>query len=229
MPKIESRRSLRYILRGRESSKRPHQSKTLATCEGFAALAWPANALASLLWLPDWAARDTTPVRLPPCSERLPATRPIFSALRSFPLCEGCVEGARAGGPDVDGGCDGGGAESSVLTCRHSFVWHPTACAVVESVCVYTRLDGVLHSGQSVLDVGATTDPEPVSIRARTRCGGRPMAMRFAGGDVDGGWWCGAARANLLGAVCGATGGPLAPGGSAVHAVYVAAPMGSSL
>ena len=52
-------------------------------------------------------------MRLPPCSERLPATRPIFSALRSFPLCEGCVEGARAGGPDVDGGCDRRGAESS--------------------------------------------------------------------------------------------------------------------
>ena len=104
---------MRQILRGRESSKHPYQSKTLTPCEGFAALAWPANALASLLRLPDWAARDTTPVRLPPCSERLPATRPIFSALRSFPLCEGCVEGARAGGPDVDGGCDRRGAESS--------------------------------------------------------------------------------------------------------------------
>lgn len=52
-------------------------------------------------------------MRLPLCSERLPATRPIFSALRSFPLCESCVEGARAGAPDADGGCDRGGVESS--------------------------------------------------------------------------------------------------------------------
>ena len=79
------------------------------------------------------------------------------------------------------------------------------------------------------------------AMRPSAVCGGARSAWLMPGpqegecaiedtrGDVDGGWWCGAARANLLGAVCGATGGPLAPGGSAVHAVYVAAPMGSSL